>query len=343
MSTEINGNSSHKDGVNISEWIANAIADTGCRVVHGGHGGALVPLVNAVVSHPQLTWVCARNEHDAATMAAAHAKMTGGLGVVIATSGPGATNLTTGLMEALLDQVSLLAITGMKPTAQLGYAEFQDVNQSRLFAGAGIEWSKDAASPDAVIPLLRDAVATALTRRTCAHLAIPVDIQAASSPLPLKHFCASHAALQVRPPDIDTHQLDATAASLVGTPDARKPRNIIAVGLRAAYGGSAMSNAILELAEALNAPVLTRLHAKGVVDESHPLSMGVIGVHGKPGLEAAALLVSSSDCVISIGVEDESLLVCNLAGLQVQQFLNCALHFMICKACLSHHILPYLL
>jgi len=221
-------------------------------------------------------------------------------------------------MEALLDQVALLAITGMKPTAQLGYAEFQDVNQSRLFAGAGIEWSKDAASPDAVIPLLRDAVATALTRRTCAHLAIPVDIQAAPSPLPLKHFCASHAELAVQPPAIDLQQLDATAATLVGTPDTRKPRNIIAVGLRAAYGGVKMSEAILELAEALNAPVLTRLHAKGVVDESHPLAMGVIGVHGKPGLEAAAMLVSSSDCVISIGVEDETLLVCNLAGLQVR-------------------------
>lgn len=295
---ETNGTSSQE--VNISQWIANAIADTGCKVVYGGHGGALVPLVNAVCRHPQLTWVCARNEHDAATLAAAHAKMTGGLGVVIATSGPGATNLVTGLMEALLDQVSLLAITGMKPTAQLGYAEFQDVNQSRIFSGAGIEFSKDVASPDAVIPLLRDAVATALTRRTCAHMAIPVDIQAAPSPLPLKHFCASHAELAVQPPAIDSRQLDATAATLVGTPEARKPRNIIAVGLRAAYGGESMSDAILELAEALNAPVLTRLDAKGAVDESHPLSMGVIGVHGKPGLESAAMLVSSSDCVLSM-------------------------------------------
>ena len=76
---------------NISEWIANAIAMTGCRVVYGGHGGALVPLVNAVCAHPDLQWVCARNEHDAAEMAAAHAKLTGALGVVIATSGPGAT------------------------------------------------------------------------------------------------------------------------------------------------------------------------------------------------------------------------------------------------------------
>ena len=52
--------------VSIAEWIAHAIADTGCRVVYGGHGGALVPLVNAICAHPELTWVYGRNEHDAA-------------------------------------------------------------------------------------------------------------------------------------------------------------------------------------------------------------------------------------------------------------------------------------
>lgn len=318
------GNLSQQD-VTISEWIANAIADTGCTVVYGGHGGALVPLVNAVVAHPALTWVCARNEHDAATMAAAHAKMTGGLGCVIATSGPGATNLTTGLMEAAMDRVSLLAITGMKPTAQLGYSEFQDVNQSRLFAGAGIEWSKDATSADAVIPLLRDAVATALSRRTCAHLAIPVDIQAALSPLRLKHFCASYARIGLSPPAVNEEYVSSAAETLVGTVDAaRAPRNIVAVGLRAAYDSTddSMSNAILDLAEALNAPVLTRLHAKGVVDETHPLNFGVIGVHGKPGLEAAATLISTADCVVSIGVEDETLLLCNTAGLQIRNLIE---------------------
>ena len=322
MNMSINGNESGSHPT-ISEWIANAIADTGCRVVYGGHGGALVPLVNAVCSHPNLTWVCARNEHDAATMAAAHAKMTGGLGVVIATSGPGATNLTTGLMEALLDRVSLLAITGMKPTAQLGYAEFQDVNQARLFAGAGIEWSKDVSSPDGVLPLLRDAVSTALSHRTCAHLAIPVDIQAARSPLPLKHFCASHANLRmIGNSGVDTMLLDEAALTLankVGNP-LRRPRNIIAVGLRGVFGDFA--DAIMELAEVLNAPVLTRLHAKGVVDEFHPLSFGVIGVHGKPGLEFAATLISSCDRVVSIGVDDQTLLICNLAGLQVRKVLE---------------------
>lgn len=317
----------HEGEVNISEWIANAIAQTGCKVVYGGHGGALVPLVNAICNHPQLTWICARNEHDAATMASAHAKMTGGLGVVVATSGPGATGLTTGLLEATMDRVPLLALTGMKPTAQLGYAEFQDVNQSRLFAGGGIEWSKDVSSHYSVIPLLRDAVATAVTRRTCVHLAIPVDIQAAPSPLPLKDFCASHVELRFQENYgvLDPDLLDATARMLVGSTETRMcPRNILAVGLRAVPTDKEtdMNNILLGLAEALNAPVLTRLHAKGVVDENHPLSFGVIGVHGSPGLKSAASLISTSDCVVAIGVEDETLLACNMAGLQIRKIVE---------------------
>jgi thiamine pyrophosphate-dependent acetolactate synthase large subunit-like protein len=322
VGTDHDGSAARKP--TISEWIAQAIAESGCTVVYGGHGGALVPLVNAVCAHPELTWVCARNEHDAATMAAAHAKLTGGLGVVIATSGPGATNLVTGLMEAEMDKVALLAITGMKPTAQLGYAEFQDVNQSRLFSGAGIEWSKDAPSVHGVIPLLRDAVSTALTRRTCAHLAIPVDIQAAQSPLPFKHFCASHADLRARPPHVDMELIDDAAASLVGGGDSR-PRNIIAVGLRGCYSDRKEEDvgaSILELAEALGAPVLTRLDAKGVIDEMHPLSFGVVGVHGKPGMERAAAIISSCDRVICIGVDDETLLLCNLAGLQIRRVVE---------------------
>jgi thiamine pyrophosphate-dependent acetolactate synthase large subunit-like protein len=211
----------------------------------------------------------------------------------------------------------------MKPTAQLGYAEFQDCNQGRLFAGAGIEWSKDAASPEAVLPLLRDGIATALTQRTCAHLAIPVDIQAARSPIPLKHFCASNAMARIRPVHDDKELIEATAETLVGTTD-HIPRNIIAVGLRGCFSDEKEGNgpAIMELAEALNAPVLTRLDAKGVVDENHPLSFGVVGIHGKPGMEMAATLISSSDCVISIGVDDETLLATNVAGLQIRNVIE---------------------
>ena len=203
-------------------------------------------------------------------------------------------------------------------------AEFQDVNQSRLFSGAGIEWSKDAPSASGVIPLLRDAVSTALTQRTCAHLAIPVDIQAAPAPIEFKHFCASHAGIRARPPHVDLQVVEEAAATLVGGGTSR-PRNIIAVGLRGCFSEGEdedVGTAILDLAEALGAPVLTRLDAKGVIDEMHPLSFGVVGVHGKPGMERAATIISSCDRVICIGVDDETLLLCNLAGLQIRSVIE---------------------
>jgi acetolactate synthase I/II/III large subunit len=99
----INDDKHNDKTVSIAEWVANAIADTGARVVYGGHGGAIVPIVNAVCAHPLLEWVSTRNEHDAAEMASAHAKLTGGLGVVIATSGPGATVSAHATHERLRD------------------------------------------------------------------------------------------------------------------------------------------------------------------------------------------------------------------------------------------------
>lgn len=90
----------------------------------------------------------------------------------------------------------------------------------------------------------------------------------------------------------------------------------------ATEGTEDVGSAITELAEALNAPILTRLDAMGVIDELHPLCFGVIGVHGKPGMELAATLVSSSDRVICIGVDDETLLVTNVAGLQVRKVVE---------------------
>ena len=307
-------------------------ADTGCQVVYGGHGGAIVPLVNAIEAHPDLQWVYCRNEHNAATMAAAHAKFTGGLGVVISSSGPGATNMVTGLMEAILDEVSVLAITGLKSTTLMGHFEFQDVNQSQLFVGAGLPWSKDAPSASGVIPLLRDAMTTAFRNRTCTHMAIPEDIQVQPSPLSLDMINGFHDNLRFRSPTIDMEAIRMTAKTLVGsTGGGDAERNLIAVGLRALPAdcykqtekADELSKAVLQLAEALKAPVLTRLHAKGLVDEGHPLSFGVIGVHGKPGLEAAASLVSTSECVISIGVQDESLLLCDSStGVQVRRLVE---------------------
>jgi Thiamine pyrophosphate enzyme, central domain len=132
-----------------------------------------------------------------------------------------------------------------------------------------------------------------------------------------------HSVRRARPAHIDNELIAQTADTLVGEAHCI-PRNIIAVGLRGclAEGNEDVGCAIMELAEALNAPVLTRLDAKGVVDELHPLAFGVVGVHGKPGMEIAASLISTSDQVICIGVDDETLLVCNIAGIQIRKVVE---------------------
>ena len=91
------------------------------------------------------------------------------------------------------------------------------VDQARLFAGGGVEFSVDVASPEALIPLLRDAVATATTRRTCAHLAVPVDVQAAKAPLPLKSFCAATAPDRIQPSGLDARAIARVAARVKGS------------------------------------------------------------------------------------------------------------------------------
>jgi acetolactate synthase-1/2/3 large subunit len=299
-----------------SAWIANALAEAGVDVVYGGHGGALVPLVNAIDAHPKLKWVCTRNEANASLMAAAHVKLTGKLGCVIATSGPGATNLTTGLLEAKMDRLPVIALTGLKPREGLHYSEFQDVDQSRLFAGGGLEFSVDVASPESLVPLLRDAVATATTKNTCAHLAIPVDVQAARCPINVdKRFCAAHAADRVAPPNaVDMECIN----QIVQDISSNNKNVLIAIGLR----GVAAGKDILKLAEVLRAPIVTRLDAKGAVDESHPLALGIVGVHGKPGLENSAALIETCDIVLAFGVDDMTLLLCNTAGLQIRPMIE---------------------
>lgn len=179
--------------VTASEFIAQSLVDAGVRTVYGGHGGALVPLVNAVVDHPELLWVCTRNEANASLMAAADAKLRLGLAACIATSGPGASNLVTGLLDAHLDRVPLIAITGTKPRSDLAHSEFQDIDQSRLFAAGGLSYSVTVSDPLQLVAVMRDAVATALTHHCCVHVGVPVDIQGALLSAP-EHLCSANPA-----------------------------------------------------------------------------------------------------------------------------------------------------
>lgn len=120
--------------------------------------------------------------------------------------------------------------------------------------------SLDVHSADALIPLLRDGVAKALTLRTCVHLGVPVDVQAAESPVPLKPFCAADVRDDVELAGSHSYVIRNVASELLAAAERGAGRVVLAVGHRAVGAGKE----ILRLAERIHAPVLTRLDAKGV-------------------------------------------------------------------------------
>lgn len=227
--------------------------------VYGGHGGAVVPRVNAVCSHKSLTWVCTRNEANASLMAAAAGKLSNGkaLGCCLSTSGPAVSNLVTGLLDAQLDRVPVIALTGCKPRSDQGHSEFQDIDQARLLAAGGLAYSITIADPTQLLSVIRDAIAIAFTKRAAVHIAIPVDIQVATvaSPPARVLSCSPETLLQrvkAGPPS------DASLQRLAALLTAEGERICFAIGCEARDAGPE----ILALAHRLNAPIVTRLEER---------------------------------------------------------------------------------
>ena len=188
------------------------------------------------------------------------------MGCCLGTSGPGASHLTTGIIEAVQDRVPVLCITGLKKASHLGYSDFQDINQAEIFRAAGCTMSHSVAHPDQMIPLMRDTVATALTQSTAVHLAIPVDIQQAHIRAPRKALCSSGAGQRVHhhlPCEEELVELARAFAERMRDP---AHEFIVAVGRR----GIDAAGDILNLARLIHAPVVTLLDAKGAVPETDP-------------------------------------------------------------------------
>ena len=117
--------------MNVADYIVAFLGSLGVRHIFGYPGSPLVPFLAALERQEEVRWVLMRHENAAAMAAGAHGRLTGELGVCVTTSGPGALNALCGVVDADLDRVPLLVITGLVPTAQVGHWEFQDVDQSQ--------------------------------------------------------------------------------------------------------------------------------------------------------------------------------------------------------------------
>ncbi|CNK12389.1 acetolactate synthase 2 catalytic subunit [Yersinia intermedia] len=270
--------------MNGAQWVVQALRAQGVDTVFGYPGGAIMPVYDALYDGGVEHLLC-RHEQGAAIAAIGYARATGKVGVCIATSGPGATNLITGLADALLDSVPVIAITGQVGSALIGTDAFQEIDVLGLSL-ACTKHSFLVESLEALPGIMAEAFAIATSGRPGPVLIdIPKDIQLAVGDL-TPHLMP-----------VEEHPVD-SAAELQQAWDmlatAQKP--MLYVG-----GGVGMAQAVPALRafiEATDIPAVATLKGLGAPDTHHPCYLGMLGMHGT---KAANFAVQDCDLLIAVG------------------------------------------
>ncbi|MCW8832921.1 MAG: acetolactate synthase 2 catalytic subunit [Colwellia sp.] len=257
----------------------------GVNHVFGYPGGAIMPIYDALVDSNVQHFLC-RHEQGASFSAVGYARASGKVGVCMATSGPGATNLITGLADALADSIPVVAITGQVPTAAMGSDAFQEIDIFGLSL-ACTKHSFQVNHVDELEKVLHQAFEIALEGRQGPVLVdIPKDVQMASVSPTFK--ATSHLKNKVKLPLADISK----ALDLLT--HAKQP--ILYVG-----GGVGMANAIDEVrafAKETGMPSVSTLKGLGALDTNDKNYLGMLGMHGT---KAANLAVHDCDLLIAVG------------------------------------------
>lgn len=276
-----------------ADIVIETLKEEGVEVIFGLPGGAIMEVYDALYRLGGIKHILTRHEQGAGHMAEGYAKATGKVGVVMVTSGPGATNLVTPIADAYMDSVPLVAITGQVPTHLIGNDAFQEVD----IVGITRPITKHnflVKSIDELPLILREAFYIARTGRPGPVLVdLPKDItqQIADVSIPSDEEVKS--ALPGYKPHVEGNsQQIKKAAQLIMS--AKRP--VLYVG-----GGAVNSEAqeeLIELAELMKIPVTTTTQGKGAFPETHPLSLRMLGMHGT---YYANMAVYNSDLLIAVG------------------------------------------
>jgi acetolactate synthase-1/2/3 large subunit len=268
--------------------LVKSLEASGVEVAFGIPGGAVLPLYDPLFDS-KLRHILVRHEQGAGHAATGYAQVTGRAGVCIATSGPGATNLVTPLADAAMDSVPLVAITGQVPSAAIGTDAFQEAD----IRGITMPFTKHnflVTNPNDIPRAIAEAFYIATSGRPG-----PVLVDVSKDALQAQttfDFPSSISLAGYNPQIAPTNQAIEDAAALI----AQSSKPVFYVG-----GGVIKANAhreLLELAELLGAPVVTTLMALGSFPGSHPLHLGMPGMHGTV---AAVTSLQKADLLITLG------------------------------------------
>ena len=271
-----------------AERLVRCLEQHGVEHIFGLSGGAAMPIFDALVDS-KIKLILTRHEQGATHMADGYARSTGRPGVVLVTSGPGATNTVTGLLTALMDSVPMIVLTGQTPTFNLGKDAFQEADVTGITYPV-VKHSYLVTDANDIPRVVSEAFYLATSGRPGPVLIdLPKDITSGPCNAP-----------EPGPPNIPGYLVPGhagedvlqRAAELI----AKSKRPVLYVGHGAVISGAGA--AIAELSAKLQAPLVNTLLGKGAVDETSPLHLGMLGMHGTAYANKA---VMDCDMIMAIG------------------------------------------
>ncbi len=274
----------------VSDVMVQTMINWGVDTVFGMVGHSNLGLADAIrrkAEEGKLKYFGIRHEGAASFAASGYAKLTGKPAACFAIAGPGSTNLLTGLWDAKVDRVPVLALSGQIDTQVLGPGAFQEVDLASAFNAVAV-WSQTVLPTSKHAELMTLALKNAILKRDVAHLIFPNEVQeievdeksSASSPE------GRLTDLRISPPAESFNK----AVEMIKT--AKRPCIIVGNGAKFSM------DKIIQLAELIQAPVITTFKGKGLIPDAHPLACGVLGRSGTP---VASYFMNFSDLIIVFG------------------------------------------
>src|ERR1017187_2142492 len=288
-----------------AEILWATLVGEGITTVFGYPGGAILPAYDALRKFP-IHHVLVRHEQCAAHMADGYSRASGKVGVCIATSGPGATNLVTGIATAMLDSVPIVCITGQVSSKVLGADAFQEID----ITGITLPITKHnylVTRAEDIAPILREAFEIARTGRPGPVLIdITKDAQQATAPY---DFNAAAPAAHRPHPMIQMPRAESTSIqddiALISA--ARKP--VILAGHGIIHSGARQQ--VIDFAERRQIPVASTLLGLGAFPTDHPLALGMMGMHGESWVNHA---IQQADLLLAFGMRFDDRVTGNLSS-----------------------------
>ena len=276
----------------VGDFIVERLHEWGVRRIYGYPGDGINGVFGALNrANGKIQFIQARHEEMAAFMASAHAKFTGELGVCIATSGPGAAHLITGLYDARLDHMPVLAITGQQARASLGGHYQQELDLPAMFKDVAGSFVQSASVPAQVRHMVDRAIRIALGQHTVTAMVLPNDLQELPYEAPARKHGTLHSGVGYRKPKTIPYEEDLRRAAEVLNAGKK-------VAILVGAGALQATDEVIAIADKLGAGAAKALLGKAALPDDLPWVTGSIGLLGT---EPSYKLMTQCDTLLMIG------------------------------------------